>query len=65
MRLKQAPQEVIAAIASFLDDCVAKKTLDILKRYDYKNKKPDNIAINRIDVRRPHMAPVGLQERGI
>ena len=31
MRLKQAPQEFVAAIASFLDDGVAEKALAILK----------------------------------
>ena len=31
MRLKQAPQEFIVAIGSFLDDCVAERALAILK----------------------------------
>jgi len=32
MRLKQAPQEFVAAIASLLDDGIAKRALEILKR---------------------------------
>ncbi|UCG81716.1 MAG: hypothetical protein JSV60_05425 [Desulfobacterales bacterium] len=34
LRLKEAPKELVSAIASLLDDDVAKKTLEILKGKD-------------------------------